>query len=50
VKHQSEFKESANLGMIAVMSMNVGYFLSVFAGVFLGSVVFGRFMAQSAAH
>ncbi|EAT89512.1 hypothetical protein SNOG_02781 [Parastagonospora nodorum SN15] len=36
--------------MIAVMSMNVGYFLSVLAGVFLGSMVFGRFMAYSAAH
>ncbi|KAE9962921.1 hypothetical protein EG328_011921 [Venturia inaequalis] len=36
--------------MIAVMTMNVGYFLSVLAGVFLGSMVFGRFMAQSAAH
>jgi copper transporter 1 len=36
--------------MIAVMTMNVGYFLSVLAGVFVGSMVFGRFMAHSAAH
>ncbi|ORY19255.1 Ctr copper transporter [Clohesyomyces aquaticus] len=36
--------------MIAVMTMNVGYFLSVLGGVFLGSLVFGRFMAYSAAH
>ena len=36
--------------MIAVMTMNVGYFLSVLAGVFVGSVGFGRFMATSAAH
>jgi len=36
--------------MIAVMTMNVGYFLSVLAGVFVGSVVFGRFIANSAAH
>jgi copper transporter 1 len=36
--------------MIAVMSMNVGYYLSVLAGVFVGSMVFGRFMAYSAAH
>ncbi|KAF2243364.1 hypothetical protein BU26DRAFT_534305 [Trematosphaeria pertusa] len=36
--------------MIAVMTMNVGYFLSILAGVFLGSMVFGRFMADSASH
>ncbi|KAE9364461.1 hypothetical protein N431DRAFT_496960 [Stipitochalara longipes BDJ] len=36
--------------MIAVMTMNVGYFLSILAGVFLGSMAFGRFMAHSAAH
>ncbi|KAL5118440.1 hypothetical protein ACEQ8H_003616 [Pleosporales sp. CAS-2024a] len=36
--------------MIAVMTMNVGYFLSVLAGIFVGSIVFGRFMAHSVAH
>jgi hypothetical protein len=36
--------------MIAVMTMNVGYFLSILAGVFVGTFVFGRFMAHSAAH
>ncbi|KAE8451688.1 hypothetical protein EG329_003145 [Mollisiaceae sp. DMI_Dod_QoI] len=36
--------------MIAVMTMNVGYFLSILAGVFLGSIVFGHLMAHSAAH
>ncbi|KAF2170464.1 hypothetical protein M409DRAFT_64196 [Zasmidium cellare ATCC 36951] len=36
--------------MIAVMTMNVGYFLSVLAGVFVGSVLFGRFVAGSASH
>jgi copper transporter 1 len=36
--------------MIAVMTMNVGYFMSVLAGVFVGSVVMGRFLANSAAH
>jgi copper transporter 1 len=36
--------------MIAVMTMNVGYFLSVLAGVFLGSMIFGHLMASSAAH
>lgn len=36
--------------MIAVMTMNVGYFMSVLAGVFVGSVLFGRFMPNSAAH
>lgn len=34
--------------MIAVMTMNVGYFLSVLGGVFLGSMVFGRFVTASA--
>ncbi|KAF3072747.1 hypothetical protein CFAM422_004957 [Trichoderma lentiforme] len=36
--------------MIAVMTMNVGYFLSVLAGVFLGSVIFNRFLATSTVH
>jgi copper transporter 1 len=36
--------------MIAVMSMNVGYFISILAGVFLGSMLLGHFMAHSAAH
>ena len=35
--------------MIAVMTMNVGYFMSVLAGIFLGSLVFGHYMAKSAA-
>lgn len=29
--------------MLAVMTMNVGYFLSVLGGVFLGSLVAGRY-------
>jgi copper transporter 1 len=36
--------------MIAVMTMNVKYFLSVLAEVFVGSVAFGRFLTDSAAH
>jgi len=36
--------------MVAVMTMNVGYFMSILAGVFLGSVAFGRFMAHSGSH
>ncbi|PVH69991.1 hypothetical protein DL98DRAFT_521861 [Cadophora sp. DSE1049] len=40
----------AYLLMIAVMTMNVGYFMSVLAGIWVGSFVFGRFMASSAAH
>jgi hypothetical protein len=29
--------------MLAVMTMNVGYFLSVLGGVFLGSLLLGRY-------
>ena len=36
--------------MIAVMTMNVGYFISVLAGVFVGSMVFGRFLGNTATH
>lgn len=31
--------------MLAVMTMNVGYFLSVLGGTFLGSLVAGRYAA-----
>jgi hypothetical protein len=31
--------------MLAVMSMNVGYFLSVLGGTFLGSLLVGRFIS-----
>jgi len=31
--------------MIAVMTMNVGYFFAVLAGVFFGELVFGRYTA-----
>jgi hypothetical protein len=30
--------------MLAVMTMNVGYFCSVLAGAFLGELVAGRFI------
>ena len=36
--------------MIAVMTMNVGYFLSVLGGIFTGSMMFSRFITHSAAH
>ncbi|KAJ4299998.1 hypothetical protein N0V90_005246 [Kalmusia sp. IMI 367209] len=36
--------------MIAVMTMNVGYFLSALAGIFVGSLAFSRFMMHSASH
>lgn len=36
--------------MLAVMTMNVGYFLSVLAGVFVGSMAVGRFSAGSGEH
>jgi len=29
--------------MLAVMTMNVGYFMSVLVGVFLGELAWGRF-------
>jgi len=29
--------------MLAVMTMNVGYFLSVLGGAFLGELLFGRY-------
>lgn len=29
--------------MLAVMTMNVGYFMSVLAGVFIGSLAVGRY-------
>ncbi|KAF9700234.1 hypothetical protein EKO04_001738 [Ascochyta lentis] len=36
--------------MLAVMTFNVGYFLSILGGVFLGSMVCGRFTGGSGAH
>lgn len=33
--------------MLAVMSMNVGYFLSVLGGTFVGSLLVGRFVLVS---
>ncbi|UZP39098.1 hypothetical protein NXS19_006914 [Fusarium pseudograminearum] len=36
--------------MLAVMTMNFGYFLSVLAGVFIGSVGCSRFSANSSLH
>ncbi|KAI0995098.1 hypothetical protein K3495_g13083 [Podosphaera aphanis] len=37
---------SAGIGfllMLAVMTMNIGYFISVLGGIFIGSLAFGRF-------
>lgn len=31
--------------MLAVMTLNVGYFLSILAGTFLGEISFGRYGA-----
>ncbi|UPX14733.1 uncharacterized protein EKO05_0005207 [Ascochyta rabiei] len=36
--------------MLAVMTFNVGYFVSILGGVFLGSMVCGRFTGGSGAH
>jgi hypothetical protein len=35
--------------MLAVMTVNVGYFMSVLAGVLIGELIFGRFN-QAVAH
>lgn len=35
--------------MLAVMTMNVGYYLSVLAGGFLGELLFGRYVTSSMA-
>jgi solute carrier family 31 (copper transporter), member 1 len=39
--------DDANAGnrMLAVMTMNVGYFMSVLAGYFVGEVAVGRYSA-----
>jgi hypothetical protein len=36
--------------MLAVMTMNVGYFFSVLAGVFLGSLAIGRYTTNYEGH
>jgi hypothetical protein len=36
--------------MIAVMTLNVGYFFAVLAGLFLGEFAFGRFISGSGQH
>ena len=36
--------------MLAVMTMNVGYFLSILGGTFLGSLLVGRFIAATEQH
>lgn len=36
--------------MLAVMTMNVGYFLSVLGGAFLGELFFGRFSSRMDDH
>lgn len=35
--------------MLAVMTMNVGYFLSILGGIFLGEILVGRY-AQMEEH
>lgn len=33
--------------MLAVMTMNLGYFLSILGGTFLGSLAIGRYAANA---
>jgi hypothetical protein len=33
--------------MLGVMTMNVGYFLSILGGTLLGSLAFGRYASQA---
>ena len=36
--------------MLAVMTMNVGYFMSVLGGIFLGSLALGRYTTGAETH
>jgi len=36
--------------MLAVMTLNVGYFLSVLAGLFIGELAVGRFSSMDDGH
>jgi len=36
--------------MIAVMTLNVGYFFAVLAGLFFGEFAFGRFISGHSLH
>lgn len=36
--------------MVAVMSLNVGYYMSVLGGTFLGNLLAGRFSAAPTSH
>jgi len=43
-------KLTSNFSMLAVMAMNVGYFLSVLLGLFLGELVLGRYSRGDGGH
>jgi len=40
----------ADIRMIIVMTMNVGYLFSVLGGIFVGELVFGRLMSGGGGH
>lgn len=43
-------RANARYSMLAVMAMNVGYFLSVLLGLFLGELVLGRYSRGDGGH